>query len=139
MGIKLAFVQNNFLLVTILVLSGGILLWELLSRRSGREISTLLAVQLINYKDALVLDVREESEYDAGHIPNSKHIPADKIKDRIEELEKFKDKPIVIIYRSGVRSGSAGATLHANGFSLIHNLTGGIDTWKHADLPIVKK
>ena len=127
------------MLIIILVLSGSILLWELLSRRSGREISTLLAVQLINYKDALVLDVREESEYDAGHIPNSKHIPADKIKDRIEELEKFKDKPIVVIYRSGVRSGNASATLHENGFSLIHNLTGGIDTWKHADLPIVKK
>ena len=136
---QLAFVQNNILLVIILVLSGSLLLWELLSRRSGREISTLLAVQLINYKDALVLDVREESEYDAGHIPNSIHIPADKIKDRIEELEKFKDKPIVVIYRSGVRSGSASATLHASGFSLIHNLTGGIDTWKNADLPIVKK
>ena len=136
---KLAFVQNNILLVIILVLSGSLLLWELLSRRSGREISTLLAVQLINYKDALVLDVREESEYDAGHIPNSIHIPADKIKDRMEELEKYKDKPIVVIYRSGVRSGSASAALHANGFSLIHNLTGGIDTWKNADLPIVKK
>lgn len=136
---KLAFVQNNILLVIILVLSGGLLLWELLSRRSGREISTLLAVQLINYKDALVLDVREESEYDAGHIPNSIHIPADKIKDRMEELEKFKDKPIVVIYRSGVRSGSASATLHTNGFSLIHNLAGGIDTWEKADLPIVKK
>ena len=136
---KLAFVQNNILLVIILVLSGSLLLWELLSRRSGREISTLLAVQLINYKDALVLDVREESEYDEGHIPNSIHIPADKIKDRMEELEKYKDKPIVVIYRSGVRSGSASATLHTNGFSLIHNLTGGIDTWKNADLPIVKK
>jgi len=136
---KLAFVQSNILLVIVLVLSGSLLLWELLSRRSGREISTLLAVQLINYKDALVLDVREESEYDEGHIPNSIHIPADKIKDRIEELEKFKDRPIVVIYRSGVRSGSASATLHKNGFLLIHNLTGGIDTWKNGDLPIVKK
>ena len=54
-------------------------------------------------------------------------------------MEICKDKPIVIIYRSGVRSGSASATLHTNGFSLIHNLKGGIDTWKNADLPIVKK
>lgn len=136
---KLAFIQNNILLVIILVLSGSILLWELLSRRSGREIGTVLAVQLINYKDALVLDVREEGEYDAGHIQNSMHMPADKIKDRMQELEKFKDKPIVVIYRSGVRSGAASATLHANGFSLVHNLKGGIDTWKQANLPIVKK
>jgi rhodanese-related sulfurtransferase len=123
----------------IVVVSGGILLWELLSRSSGKEIGTLIAVQLINYKEALVLDVREESEYDAGHIANSKHIPSDKIKDRIQELEKFKDKPIVVIYRSGVRSGAASSILHANGFSHVHNLAGGIDTWKQANLPIVKK
>ncbi len=123
----------------IVVVSGGILLWELLSRSSGKEIGTLIAVQLINYKDALVLDVREESEYDAGHIANSKHIPSDKIKDRIQELEKFKDKPIVVIYRSGVRTGAASSILHASGFSHVHNLAGGIDTWKQANLPIVKK
>jgi rhodanese-related sulfurtransferase len=132
-------VQSNIWLVTILVLSGSLLLYELLSRRSGREISSLLAVQLINYKDAIVLDVREESEYDEGHLPNSIHIPAVEIKGRIEELEKFKEKPIVIVYRSGVRSGAASAILHKNGFLLIHNLAGGIDTWKDADLPIVKK
>ena len=134
----MAFVQNNILLIIILVMSGSLLLWELLSRRSGREISSLLAVQLINYKDALVLDVREESDYNEGHLPNSMHIPAVEIKGRLEELEKFKDKPIVIVYRSGVRSGAASATLHKNGFTLIHNLAGGIDTWKDADLPIVK-
>ncbi|MEE8151117.1 MAG: rhodanese-like domain-containing protein [Nitrosomonadaceae bacterium] len=136
---KLAFVQNNIVLIMIVVVSGSFLLWELLSRRSGREVGTLIAVQLINYKDALVLDVREESEYDAGHIPNSKHIPGDKIKDRMQELEKFKDKPIVVIYKSGVRSGAASTTLHTLGFSHVHNLTGGIDTWKQANLPIVKK
>lgn len=123
----------------IVVVSGSILLWELLSRSSGKEVGTLIAVQLINYKNALVLDVREESEYDAGHIANSKHIPADKIKDRMQELEKFKDKPIVVIYKSGVRSGAASSILHAHGFPHVHNLAGGIDTWTQANLPIVKK
>jgi len=135
----LAFVQNNIVLIMIVVGSGSFLLWELLSRGSGKEVGTLIAVQLINYKNALVLDVREESEYDAGHIANSKHIPADKIKDRMQELEKFKDKPIVVIYKSGVRSGAASSILHAHGFPHVHNLAGGIDTWTQANLPIVKK
>jgi len=135
----LSFVQSNILLVIIFVSSGALLLWELFSRSSGKEIGTLVAVQLINYKDAIVLDVRDESEYKSGHIPNSLHFPADEIKDRISELEKFKDKPIVVIYKSGVRSGAASTTLHKNGFSLIHNLAGGIDTWKNEDLPIVKR
>tara|TARA_Y100001934_G_C12377873_1_gene790322 strand:+ start:198 stop:605 length:408 start_codon:yes stop_codon:yes gene_type:complete len=135
----LSFVQNNILLVIIFVASGVLLIWELFSRSSGKEIGTLLAVQLINYKDAVVLDVREESEYKSGHIPNSLHLPADEIKDRMGELEKFKDRPIVVIYKSGVRSGAASTILHKNGFSLIHILAGGIDTWKNEDLPIVKK
>lgn len=135
----MAFVQNNIVLIMIVVVSGSFLLWELLSRGSGKEVGTLIAVQLINYKNALVLDVREESEYDAGHIANSKHIPADKIKDRMQELEKFKDKPIVVIYKSGVRSGAASSILHAHGFPHVHNLAGGIDTWTQANLPIVKK
>lgn len=135
----MAFVQNNIVLIMIVVVSGSFLLWELLSRSSGKEVGTLIAVQLINYKNALVLDVREESEYDAGHIANSKHIPADKIKDRMQELEKFKDKPIVVIYKSGVRSGAASSILHAHGFPHVHNLAGGIDTWTQANLPIVKK
>ncbi|NOQ49489.1 MAG: rhodanese-like domain-containing protein, partial [Nitrosomonadaceae bacterium] len=67
----MAFVQNNIVLIMIVVASGSFLLWELLSRSSGKEVGTLIAVQLINYKNALVLDVREESEYDAGHIANS--------------------------------------------------------------------
>lgn len=99
-----------------------------------------MAVQLINYKDALVLDVREGSEYSAGHVPNSKHIPADKLEERLQELEKFKSKPIILIHRSGVNStGKAGTVLRNQGFAHVHNLEGGIDAWQQANLPIVKK
>ncbi|MCX7185232.1 MAG: rhodanese-like domain-containing protein [Pseudomonadota bacterium] len=136
-----AFVQNNFAMILAAAVSGGMLLWSLLSaRRSGNEVDTLVAVQLINYKDALVLDVREGSEYDAGHIVNSKHIPADKLEDRIQELEKFKSKPIVLIHRSGMNTtGKAGSILLKHGFVHVHNLAGGIDTWQKANLPIVQK
>lgn len=135
-----AFVQNNLPMILAAVISGGMLLWSILSRGSGKEVDTLVAVQLINYKDALVLDVREGSEYDAGHISNSKHIPADKLEDRIQELEKFKSKPIVLIHRSGANStGKASSILTKHGFAHVHNLAGGIDTWQKANLPIVKK
>jgi rhodanese-related sulfurtransferase len=135
------FVQNNLAMIMAATVSGGMLLWSFLSSsRSGSEVDTLVAVQLINYKDALVLDVREGSEYEGGHIVNSKHIPADKLEDRIQELEKFKSIPIVIIHRSGANStGKAGSILSKNGFTHVHNLAGGIDTWQKANLPIVKK
>jgi rhodanese-related sulfurtransferase len=137
--VYMTFLQNNITLVVAALLSGGLLLWPLL-RRSGNQVDTLVAVQLINYKEALVLDVREGSEYSSGHIPNSKHIPADKLEERLQELEKFKGKPIVLVHRSGVNAtGKAGAILLKHGFKHVHNLAGGFDAWRTANLPILKK
>jgi rhodanese-related sulfurtransferase len=133
-----SFIQSNIALVMAALVSGALLLWSIF-RPSGKEVDTLVAVQLINYKEGLVLDVREASEYEAGHVPNSKHIPADKLEQRISELEKLKSKPIVLIHRSGVHFGKAGSTLRAHGFALVHDLRGGIDAWRQANLPIVKK
>ncbi|SFP78479.1 Rhodanese-related sulfurtransferase [Nitrosomonas cryotolerans] len=130
---------ENLLFVVAALMSGGMLLWSTISGRSAKEIDTRTAIQLINYKDALVLDVRDDSEYADGHLPNSKHIPTEKIAERWHELEKFKDKPIVVIFRSGVRSGHASSVLFKNGFVQVHNLMGGIDAWRRANLPIVKR
>ncbi len=135
-----SFLVNNITLIIAAAGSGILLLWPLISRRGNKEVDTLVAVQLINYKDALVLDVREGSEYEAGHIPNSKHIPADKLEQRVQELEKFKGNPVVLIHRSGTHStGKAGSFLRGQGFQHVHDLAGGIDAWKQASLPIVKK
>ncbi len=135
-----SFLQNNIALVVAALASGILLLWPLVSRRGGKEVDTLIAVQLINYKDALVLDVREGSEYDAGHIPNSRHIPADKLEQRVQELEKFKSTPVLLIHRSGAHStGKAGKFLRSQGFQHVHDLAGGMDAWERASLPIVKK
>lgn len=135
-----SFFVNNITLIIAAAGSGILLLWPLISRRGTKEVDTLVAVQLINYKDALVLDVREGSEYEAGHIPNSKHIPADKLEQRVQELEKFKGNPVVLIHRGGTHStGKAGSILRGLGFQHVHDLAGGIDAWKQASLPIVKK
>lgn len=99
----------------------------------------MVAIQLINYKDALIVDVRDDSEYAEGHLPNSTHIPTEKIEERWHELEKFKERPIVVIFQSGVRSGHAAKVLHKNGFMQVYTLNGGIDTWRRANLPIVKR
>lgn len=143
---ELSFFQDHFLLrlenllfAITAVVSGLLLLWPLVSQRGIKEIDTRVAVQLINYQEALVLDVRDDSEYAAGHLPNSKHVPSEKIEERWTELQKFKEKPIVVIYRSGIRSNHPSLFLKKNGFTQVFNLMGGIDTWKRANLPIVKR
>lgn len=130
--------ENLIFLITAAI-SGLLLLWPMVTQRGIKEIDTRTAVQLINYQDALVLDVRDDSEFTAGHLPNAKHIPAEKIEERWAELQKFKEKPVVMIYRSGVRSHNASQVLKKNGFSQVVNLMGGIDSWKRAGLPIVKR
>lgn len=134
------FAQNNLLLVIAAVASGAMLLWSLLgSRVSGiNQVNTLDATRLIN-NDALVLDVREDNEWTVGHIPNARHIPLGKLSARVSELEKFKDKAIVVNCRSGHRSARACAMLKKSGFENVHNLAGGIIAWEQASLPITKK
>ena len=130
---------ENLLFVITAVISGLLLLWPLISQRGIKEIDTRIAIQLINHQDALVLDVRDDSEFAAGHLPNSKHMPSEKMEERWTEIQKFKDKPIVVIYRGGIRSNQASLILKKNGFTQVVNLMGGIDSWKRANLPLVKR
>lgn len=136
------FVQENILLILTALASGVMLIWPAISRRFGGgagEVGTVEAVQLINHRDALVLDVREDSEFAAGHIPSSKHIPVGKIGERLKELEKYKGKPIVVICRSGNRSAGASSVLKNNGFTEVRNLKGGMLAWEQANLPVQRK
>jgi rhodanese-related sulfurtransferase len=134
------FIQENLLLVIAAAASGAMLLWSFMGDRvSGiNQLGTLEATRLIN-EDALVLDVREDKEWAAGHIPNARHIPLGALSSRLNELEKFKGKPIVVNCRSGHRSNRACAMLKKSGFENVHNLAGGIIAWEKASLPITTK
>lgn len=137
----MAFVMDNILVILVAVTSGGMLLWPLIRGRVAgvAEVDTLEAVQLINQQDALLLDVREDSEYEAGHIPNSKHIPQGRVGERLKELEKYKAKPVVVLCRSGNRSTAACSQLKKQGFNDVRSLKGGIEAWQQANLPVKKK
>lgn len=134
------FVQHNLLLVIAAVASGAMLLWSFLGNRvSGiSEVNTMEATRLMN-EDALLLDVREDNEWAVGRLPNAKHIRLGELSKRLSELEKYKDKPIVVYCRSGNRSARACALLKKSGFSTPRNLAGGIMAWEQANLPITRK
>ncbi len=136
----LQFLQNNSWTVLVAVVSGAMLFWSFFGNRLRgiKEVDHMAAMQLINHKNALVLDVREQGEYDAGHILNSKLVPAGKLLERIGELEKYRERPIVAVCRSGQRSASACAVLGKQGFAQVHNLSGGVTAWQKAGLPLEK-
>jgi rhodanese-related sulfurtransferase len=136
----LQFLQNNIWTVLIALTSGVMLFWSFFGNRLRgiKEVDHLAAMQFINHKNGLVLDVRDQSEYDAGHILNSKLIPAGKILERVGELEKYRERPIVVVCRSGQRSASACAVLNKQGFAQVYNLNGGVMAWQKAGLPLEK-
>jgi rhodanese-related sulfurtransferase len=136
----LQFLQNNIWIFTLAVTSGIMLFWSYFGNRllGIKDVDHIAAMQLINHKNALILDVREESEYAAGHILSSKLIPQGKLKGRLGELEKYRERPIVVVCRSGQRSASACALLGKQGFAQAYNLNGGITAWQKASLPLEK-
>ena len=134
------FISDNVWLVLAAVVSGGYVIWPLISRTAGgqREIGAMEAVQMMNRKDAVVLDVREQGEFSNGHISGSKHIPLGALEKRADDLKKFAKKPIVVVCASGARSRGACATLKKLGFEDVYLLSGGLGAWQQASLPVEK-
>ena len=134
------FIIDNVWMIFVAMSSGLMLLWSFFGNRlrGVQEIDSVAALQLINHKNALVLDVREEKEFNAGHILNAKLIPLGKLTERIGELERNRGQPIVVMCRSGQRSASACVLLGKEGFTQAYNLTGGVQAWQKAGLPLEK-
>ena len=134
------YLQNNIWMVMIAVTSGLMLLWSFFGNRirGVKEVSSAEAIELINHKNALVLDVREDSEYKNGHILHAKWIPLGSLSGRVGELEKYREQPILVVCRSGTRSASACASLGKLGFTQAYNLSGGVMAWQKSNLPLEK-
>lgn len=95
-----------------------------------------LARRLEAAPDLLVLDVREPSEWDEGHIRGARHIPMRQIGERASELPR--DRPIAVVCRGGPRSSLVASLLLARGFRDLLNVWGGMGGWLEAGYPVVR-
>jgi rhodanese-related sulfurtransferase len=127
-----------------LLLGAGALLAALLKgpltrRMAGiHEVDPVAAVQLINHEDAVIIDVREQSEWSQGHLPGARHIPLADLPKYMQELEKHRGHHVICQCASGMRSARAAASLKKAGFDKIYSLKGGINAWRSAGLPVEK-
>ncbi|HRV90665.1 MAG TPA: rhodanese-like domain-containing protein [Anaerolineae bacterium] len=96
------------------------------------DVKTAAAVQ--DNPDVVMIDVREQWEYDEGHIPGITLIPMGEVTNRLDEIPK--DKTVILTCRSGNRSGQVTDFLRNNGFDNVHNMTGGIVAWENAGLAV---
>lgn len=131
------FVGNNFLLVGIFVVL-LILFIANETSRGGRTISNQELVTLMNHNQAVVVDLRTSKEFSEGHITGALHIPYTSITSRMTEIERHKEKPIVLTCKLGQHSGATGAQLRKAGFKNIQRLAGGMNGWRMGNMPVVK-
>lgn len=139
----LTFLMSNWVMVLIAVISGVLLCWPLLTDRVGsmRKLDPADAVQLMNRKHALLLDVREEKrlQQDGARIGSARHIPASQLEGRLSELKKFQNKPVIVQCNNERGAALACALLQKNGFADTYVLSGGLEAWEKAGLPLQRK
>ena len=109
-----------------LILSFLLAFW---SCSQSDTIESLSALNLVSNDDYYFIDVRTIKEHKMKSIPNTDCIPVQEIKERMEELNDYRDKKIIVYCRSGNRSGTATKILNENGFNAI-NMIGGMNEWK---------
>jgi rhodanese-related sulfurtransferase len=132
------FVANHWVLFVALVAILGLLTYNLVMGGKG-SVDPAGATDLINSRDAVVVDVRPAADFAKGHIINAVNIPMNGFNKQLATLQKHKDKPIVISCRSGSQSSAACQKLRKEGFEEVYNLRGGILAWESANLPLSRK
>lgn len=131
-------INHPFLVAAAAILAVLAIVFELRHRaRGASSIGTADAVRLQN-SGALLLDVRDGKDYEAGHIIEARHIPAAEIASRAESLKKFKEKPVIVYCDGGFASATAARQLRASGFNKVVTLSGGLNSWRQDNLPLVK-
>lgn len=99
-----------------------------------RNVSAAEAVELVN-SGALLLDVREQHEWDAGHAPAATHLPMSRIADTAGDIPQ--DRTIVCVCHVGGRSAAVADALARAGWPEVVNLAGGMEAWAAAGLDVV--
>ena len=132
------FLVNNIALVGLFLASGAMLFWPEISKlmAGANAIGTLEATRLMNQGMSLVLDVRDTEEFAAGHLPRARHIPLKDLGTRVDEIAKYKAKPVILTCKTGARSASAVRLLKQAGFASVYMLKGGLAAWEQASLPV---
>ena len=132
------FLLDNWMLITLALISGALLLAPVMQGAVSAGLSANDAVLLINREKAVVVDVCEPTEFAAGHIVGSKNIPVADLSAKLATAVKNKSLPLILVCQSGARSGRAMAAAKTLGYAQVHSLGGGLAAWKSAGLPLEK-
>jgi rhodanese-related sulfurtransferase len=135
------FIGNHpwLVLATVGVLIAVIVTETMRLRSGSSSIEPSTATQLYNREDALFVDVRAEPDYRKMHLPGAVHVPAAAVDQKLDKLERHRDKPIIVYCGTGMQSGRVAAQLKQRGFAKVYQLRGGLASWQGAGYPVEGK
>jgi rhodanese-related sulfurtransferase len=135
------FVKDQYLLSGLWVALVVMLVYSYVSPllSKTKSVKNHQATLLINKEDAIVLDIRAAKDFKAGHIIDSRQLKPEEIREaNFAKLEKFKDRPIIVVCGRGNLASSTAAKMVKAGFNHVFVLSGGMNAWQGASLPVSK-
>ncbi len=138
-GSVLKFIIDNWMLLCVALVSGLLLVTPVLQGAMDLGLSPTLVVQMMNKERANLLDVRTLPEFNEEHIVGSEHLDLLELQNKLNQVQKNKQQPLIMVCASGSRSQKAVAIAKKLGFEQVHSLSGGLKSWKEASLPTQKK
>jgi rhodanese-related sulfurtransferase len=142
----LDFFFENILLISIAFISGGLLVWPLLTKNIGlKKLGTVEATTMLNRQNGILVDLRENDDLSGGVIPQAERIPSSILLKKREGFDKHKkkfqdkknqNKPIILMGNKISTVSVVGKLLKENGFEEVFCLDGGIESWIEAGLPV---
>jgi len=130
---------NDYLLIFIIITSGLLLLFPKALSGGIKTIDVKNAVLLMNRETCIIIDVRNEEKFNAGHIPNAINIPFNKFSEEIDRLKRESEKTILVYCGSGNSSGKAMKILNQKEFKSAMIIEGGFSEWIKSQLPVSQK
>ncbi len=140
----LKFLLDNWYLVLMAIVSGGLLLWTSVQQRGGvgggaaLAVDTTEAVRMINREKALLVDVSEAADYAAGHAGGARHAPLSALDNAaaVKALPTNKALPLLVTGARGVNLNRAAGMLRQAGYQSVRTVMGGTEGWRAAGLPV---
>ncbi len=127
---------RSILVIVVLLALGTVLVTWIRSEPVAPIISQQELLRRMDAKgDLLILDVRTPEEFQAGHISGAVNIPHTALPHRLEALQPYRDKEVVVYCETGVRAGIAEQVLQQSGFTQVRHLQGDMAAWRRALLP----
>jgi rhodanese-related sulfurtransferase len=132
-----SFFVENWLLILVAFISGGMLVWPLVKQGGSAAVGTAEAVRLINREKGVLIDVAEPDQFAAGHATGARNVPLSALAGS-KDLPSNKALPLIVLCPTGARAGRAAEQLRKAGYEKAVAVSGGTAAWREASLPVEK-